>query len=109
MTKTGRINTDTTFYAVLCRIAGPNGSAYFAERSAEDASSLDETIRDIRAGQIESVERVFAFNPVESVCTDVSDEIAAQIAGELDEEPRPDLRDFLEMHLGVGTALPAAA
>ena len=101
------MNLDLSFFAILCRNARVD---FLAERSLADTTSRAETIRDILTGQVEDVQRVIEFNPVEGTARDVSEDIAREIAGLLAEPVgRRDLRDFLEDHLGVGTAIPAAA
>ena len=101
------MNLDRSFFAILCRNARAD---FFAERSLPDTTSRAETIADILTGQVEDVQRVIEFNPVEGTARDVSEDIAREVAGLLTEPVgRRDLRDFLEEQLGVGTAIPAAA
>ncbi|HEY0570076.1 MAG TPA: hypothetical protein VGD16_00910 [Enterovirga sp.] len=101
------MNLDRSFFAILCRNARAD---FFAERSLPDTTSRAETIADILTGQVEDVQRVIEFNPVEGTARDASEDIAREIAGLLTEPVgRRDLRDFLEEQLGVGTAIPAAA
>jgi hypothetical protein len=75
------------------------------ERAAEDMTRAA-TIRDIKAGQVEDVVAVVAFNPVEHVADDVTEDIAIAIAGSFDPgEPIPAaLRDFIETHAGLDYA-----
>ena len=101
------MNLDRSFFAILCRNARAD---FLAERSLADTTSRAETIADILNGQVEDVQRVIEFNPVEGTARDASEDIAREIAGLLTEQVgRRDLRDFLEEQLGVGTAIPAAA
>ena len=101
------MNLDRSFFAILCRNARAD---FLAERSLADTTSRAETIADILTGQVEDVQRVIEFNPVEGTAHDVSEDIAREVAGLLTEPVgRCDLRDFLEEQLGVGTAIPAAA
>ena len=88
------MNLDRSFFAILCRNARVD---FFPERSLADTTSRAETIADILTGQVEDVQRVIEFNPVEGTARDVSEDIAREIAGLLAEPVgRCDLRDFLE-------------
>ena len=89
--------SDNIHFAILCR---HKRVAYFAERSLEDACSRDTTVRDILRGQVEGVERVYAFNPAEHTCDDVTEAIAIEIANSLDagEPISPELYAFIEEH-----------
>lgn len=91
---------DVTHYTVLCL---NKGIGYFAERSLEDSCSLDQTIADIVTGQFEAVAKVFAFNPVEHTCDDVTEELAVEIAGRCDagEPISPELYAFIETNAGL--------
>jgi hypothetical protein len=101
------MNLDRSFFAILCR---HDRADFLAERSLADTTSRAETVHDILAGQVEDVWRVIEFNPVEGTARDASEDIAREIAEALTEPVgRRDLRDFIEEHLGVGTAIPAAA
>ena len=100
-------NLDQPLHAILCRIRARGHVAgwYAVERAAEDMTRAA-TIRDIKAGQVEDVVAVIAFNPVEHVADDVTEDIAIAIAGSLDPaEPIPAaLRDFIETHAGFDYA-----
>ena len=100
--RAGRFNPDVTHYAILCV---HRGLGFFAERSLEASASREAAIADIMAGQVEGVERVFAFNPAEHIADDVTEEIALAIASRLDPASpiRPELRDFLEANAGLDT------
>jgi hypothetical protein len=101
------MNLDRSFFAIVCRHARQD---FLVERSLADATSRAVTVQDILTGQVEDVRRVIEFNPVEGTARDASEDIAREVAGLLVEPVgRRDLRDFLEEHLGVGTAIPAAA
>jgi hypothetical protein len=78
-------NLDQPLHAILCRIRARGGAAgwYAVERAAEDMTRAA-TIRDIKAGQVEDVVAVLAFNPVEHVADDVTEDIAIAIAGSFD-------------------------
>ena len=99
----GRFNPDVTHYAILC---AHKGLGYFAERSLEASASRDTTLADIMAGQVEGVEKVFAFNPAEHIADDVTEAIAVEIANRLDSTSpiRPELRDFIESNAGLDFA-----
>jgi hypothetical protein len=99
----GRFNLDVTHYTILCV---HRGLGFFAERSLEASASREAAIADIMAGQVEGVERVFAFNPAEHIADDVTEEIAFEIANRLDPASpiRPELRDFLESNAGLAAA-----
>lgn len=100
---TARFNPDVTHYAVLCL---NKGISYFVERALEDSCSREQTMRDIKSGEIERVAKVFAFNPIEHTADDVTEEIAVEIANGLDagEPISPNLRDFIEAAGGVELA-----
>ena len=99
----GRHNLDVTHYAILCV---NQGLGYFAERSLEASHSRESAIADIMAGQVEGVAKIFAFNPVEHLADDVTEEIAIAIANRLDPACpiRADLIDFIETHAGLDYA-----
>jgi hypothetical protein len=99
----GRFNLDVTHYTILCV---HRGLGFFAERSLEASASREAAIADIMAGQVEGVEKVFAFNPAEHIADDVTEEIALEIANRLDPASpiRPELRDFLESNAGLAAA-----
>ncbi len=98
-------NLDQPLHAILCRVAvrGRAPGWYAVERAAEDMTRAA-TIRDIKAGQVEDVVAVVAFNPVEHVADDVTEDIA--IAGSFDpgEPISAELRDFIETHAGLDYA-----
>ena len=96
-------HADCAHYAILCRDLGVS---WFAERRLEDACSRETTVDDIRHGQVEHVAKVFAWNPAEHTCDDVTEAIAIEIANGLDagEPISPELRDFIETHAGLGYA-----
>lgn len=98
-----RLNADVTTYAILCL---NKGISYYVERALEDSCSREQTIRDIRIGQVECVAKVFAFNPIEHTADDVTEEIAVEIARGLDpgEPISPELRDFIEHAAGLEMA-----
>ncbi len=99
----GRFNPDVTHYAILC---AHDGLGYFAERSLEASASREAAIADIIAGEVEGVEKVFCFNPVEHIADDVTEEIAIEIANRLAPAApiRPELRDFIEANAGLDYA-----
>ena len=101
--RVGRFNLDVTHYAILCV---HRGLGFFVERLLEASASREAAIADIMAGQVEGVEKVFAFNPAEHIADDVTEEIALEIANRLDPITpiRPELRDFLETNAGLAAA-----
>ena len=101
--RAGRFNPDVTHYTILC---AHDGAGFFAERSLEASASREAAIADIMAGQVEGVEKVFAFNPAEHVADDVTEDIAIEIANRLDRASpiRPALRDFIEANAGLAYA-----
>ena len=101
--RSGRFNLDVTHYAILC---AHKGLGYFAERTLEASRSREAAVADIMAGQVEGVEKVFAFNPAEHIADDVTEEIAVEIASRLDPASpiRPELRDFIETNAGLAYA-----
>src|SRR5690348_686535 len=98
-----RFNPDVTHYTILC---AHRGLGFFAERELEASASREATIADIMAGQVEGVEKVFAFNPAEHIADDVTEEIAVEIANRLDPAAsiRLELRDFIEANAGLAYA-----
>lgn len=94
---------DVTHYAILC---SDRKATWFAERHLADACIRETTVQDIKSGQVEYVAKVFAFNPSEHTCDDVTEEIAVEIARSLDpSEPiSPELHDFIETHAGLEMA-----
>jgi hypothetical protein len=98
---TKSLNSDVTHYAVLVIY---RGEAYFAERKLEDSCSRSQTVEDILTGELGPVAKVFAFNPVEHVCDDVTEEIAVEVANSVDptqpiSEP---LHSFIWRNAGEG-------
>lgn len=91
-------NPDTTLHMIVVR--HPNG-AYVPERNATDLGYAA-TVKDIVDGQVENIEAVFAFNPVEGWSHNVTEDIAIAIAERLsDFEPvHQFLLDFVEEHAG---------
>lgn len=106
------MNCDQTFYSVLYRTR--DGRLVFAERTAVDAASLTETVRDIVNGQMSNVVSVVAFNPAEGWANDASEDVARECGRHLCNHGfahniRSDLRDFIEAHTELGSAIPAVA
>lgn len=101
--RAGRFNLDVTHYTILCV---HRGVGFFTERPLEASVSREAAIADIMTGQVERVEKVFAFNPAEHIADDVTEEIALEIANRLDPASpiRPELRDFLETNAGLAAA-----
>ncbi len=99
----GRFNPDVTHYTILCV---HDGAGFFAERSLEASASREAAIADIMAGQVDGVERIFAFNPAEHLAYDVTEEIAIEVANRLDPASpiRAGLRDFIEANAGLAYA-----
>jgi hypothetical protein len=98
---------DQPLHAILCRVKARGRAVgwYAVERAAEDMTRAA-TIRDIKAGQVEDVVAVIAFNPIEHVADDVTEDIAIAIAGSLDpgEPISAELRDFIETYAGLDYA-----
>jgi hypothetical protein len=106
------MNCDQTFFAILYRAR--DGRLIFAERTAADAASLSETVKDINEGQVDDVVAVLASNPAEGWSKDASEDVARECAKALCDngrghDVRTDLRDFIESHCGLGTVLPVVA
>lgn len=95
-----RLNADVSLYAILCTTR--DGIPYFAERSLAEAASHATTVNDIAGGQVERVERVYCFNSAEHIADDVTEEIAIEIANQVDpREPISEsLHDFIATHAG---------
>ena len=69
---------DRSFYTVICR--AKDGDVYAAERVLRNpGAELDALIEDIAQGQIENVQSVLEFNPVESWARDCSADIAQRV------------------------------
>lgn len=92
---------DASMHMIVVR--HPNG-AYVPERNVFDLD-LESTIKDIMEGQVEDVEHVFAFNPAEHTCSDVTEDIAIEIASRVaGESIHRFLFDFIETHAGADYA-----
>lgn len=65
---------DLMIYFVLCRYK--SGLAW-AERDPANMS-LKDTLADIRSGELPNVVTVLECNPVEHVCSDVTDDVLAE-------------------------------
>lgn len=98
------MNIDRQFYTVI-------SSTVVHERRLSDIGDRAQTIRDIRTGQIEDVQRVIEYQPVEDWSRDVSEDFAREIAAQIEpgDKVSDDLREFIESHCGVNTVLRAAA
>jgi hypothetical protein len=94
------MTSDLTHYAILC--AHQHSAGYFAERSLEDSCSRASVIEDIISGELHRVLKVFAFNPIEHTCDDVTESIAIDIADRLDPADMitDSVIDFVETHAG---------
>jgi hypothetical protein len=91
---------DVTHYAVLC---AHQHLGYFAERELEASCSREALIEDIISGNVHRVMKVFAFNPVEHTCDDVTESIAIEVANRLDPSDMPPdtVIDFVEANAGL--------
>ena len=96
-----RLNSDVTHYAILV-IGKHTKRAYFSERTLEDSCSRATTIADIINGELGTIAKVFAFNPVEGIAQDVTEEMAIECANSLDpsEPVAQHLYDFIEHEAG---------
>lgn len=97
---------DRDFCTVLCN---HKGSRYFAELGIDRTSEASVT-EDIASGQIEHVEAVYQFNPVEGTCRDISEDVARTVLGihlDDDGEVGAGVIEFLEDHLGCRTVAEA--
>lgn len=72
---------------------------YFPERDTSDLTRA-ETVKDIRTGQYEDVNRVIAIDLDKGAARDATKEIAQEILDSLDELPLRFLQEFLEHVLG---------
>ena len=81
----------------------PGREYYFPERNQQD-THLAETVADITSGQLAHVDSVFAFNPHQHICVDVSKEVAQAVldrAHVKGTELSYDARGFIHGHLGA--------
>lgn len=95
---------DRMLFLVIC--ADRNGTEYVAERNVSDMCS-ERTLRDIASGELRNVSRVIVFNPVEHICTDMTEDFARTVMNVWASggEPLTDRqRDFIEQHIGVQAA-----
>jgi hypothetical protein len=94
------MTSDLTHYAVLC---AHQHIRYFAERELEVSCSREALIEDIISGNVHRVMKVFAFNPVEHTCDDVTEAIAIEVANRLDPSDMPPdtVIDFVEANAGL--------
>jgi hypothetical protein len=89
---------DHDFFAVLCR---HDGTSYFAELT--EPQTEQSIITAIADGQLEHVQAIFKFNPVEGHSRDISEDVARAIIGRYldnDGDAKGPAEDFLEDHLG---------
>jgi len=84
--RTSALNTDRTFYSVVCSL---EGEAYSRETDLADMD-LDRIVRDISDEQIENVIAVFAFNPAEGWANDVTADVLAAAFPEGEDDEGPD-------------------
>ena len=105
------LNFDNSIFAVIVRM---RGEPVMIERTLEDAASLPQTVIDIARGQIEDVEAIIEFNPVEGwsriITADVAEQIARIINADFDHDgkrPHWPLKNFVEKHSSI--RLPRAA
>ena len=95
--------TDQMIYVV---VAAHSGSAYLPE---QNVSELDRAsvVADIASGQFEGLVQVLECNPVEHVCSDVTEDIAREVmtAWANEGEPlAPWQHEFIERHVSVQAA-----
>lgn len=87
---------NTTIHVIIADY-GKLGQAV-AERDSND-TDLEGTIRDLMSGQIDKPIRVYAFNAQEGWASDVSEDIAREIAAR--REPLPAaVVEFIALHAG---------
>jgi hypothetical protein len=98
------MNMDHDFLTVFCRDE-------YADRKLVGAFSRAELMTELLAGRLSHLQWVVEWNAAEGTARIVSEDFARELAGAISpgEEPRRDIRDFIEEQLGVGIALPAAA
>lgn len=95
---------DQSHWVVFCRDE-------YSDRKLIGAFTRGGLIAEILAGRITDVRWVVEFNESEGWAKDVSADFALALHRQLPhgEEPRTDIREFLETYHGVGTLLRAAA
>lgn len=97
------VNFDKQLYLVIC---SDKGEHYVAERELSEMDS-GTTLKDIAAGEWTNLSRVLVFNPVEHICSDVTEEFARAVMNlwASNGEPLSDWqRDFIEQHVSIQAA-----
>ncbi len=102
--------TDQMAYIIVC--AHKDG-AYLPERNVSDLDRKT-LVKDIAEGQHTDMIQVLEINPVEKLCSDVTEAIAWEVCQQwaAEGEPLSDWqRDFVEQHCGMvaANAFPRAA
>lgn len=98
-----KLPMDKMLYLVIC---SDKGEHYVAERELSEMDS-GTTLKDIAAGEFTNLASVLVFNPVEHVCSDVTEEFARSVMNlwASNGEPLSSWqRDFVEQHIGVQAA-----
>lgn len=94
---------DKMLYLVIC---SDKGAEYVAEREMSEMDS-GTTLRDIAAGEWTNLSRVLVINPVEHICSDVTEEFTRSVMNlwANNDEPLTDWqRDFIEQHVSIQAA-----
>src|SRR5436305_459415 len=95
------INPDQMIYFVLCRYK--SGLAW-AERDPANMSRRD-TIADIMTGELPNVVTVLECNPVEHVCSDVTEDILADAGVFVTDDPPLTGQDKADWLMDHGRAM----
>jgi len=76
------LNTDTTFYSIICTV----GQVVVSHEVDLEDMRFNKIVEDIRDGQIEDVVAVFEFNPAEGWSKDVTADVMAAALPEQDQD-----------------------
>lgn len=96
-------NADRLRYLVIC---SDKGEHYVPERELSEMDSKT-TLKDIAAGEWTNLVSVLSFNPVEHLCSDVTDIFVAAVVNLWADSGEPLTewqRDFVEQHVSVSAA-----
>lgn len=102
------LNLDRSFFSVICDL----GNCFYAAEHDLGDMSLARIIEDVRTGQLERVQAVMEFNPVEGWCNDVTDPVLAAAFPESATSLEPDWSDYRDERIDgrrAGISLRAAA
>lgn len=102
------LNLDRSFFSVICDL----GNCFYAAEHDLGEMNLAQIIEDVRSGQLERVQAVMEFNPVEGWCNDVTAPVLAAAFAESTTPLVPDWSDYREERIDgrrAGISLRVAA